>query len=49
MRKYLILALLCPLAAHAQFSTVTCTHGETGTCRQATTAGYYVGTIVVAK
>ena len=38
MRKLLlILALSLPLMGHAQFSTVTCTHGETGTCRQATT------------
>lgn len=34
--KLVILALLCP-SLYAQFSTVTCTHGETGTCRQATT------------
>ncbi len=38
MRKVIsIFALLAAsLAASAQFSTVSCTHGETGTCRQAT-------------
>jgi hypothetical protein len=33
----LALCLLAPLQLLGQFSTVSCTHGETGTCRQATT------------
>jgi hypothetical protein len=38
-RLLLVLTLLAPLKLYGQFSTVTCTHGETGTCRQATTCG----------
>jgi len=34
---YTALCLLGPLPLLGQFSTVSCTHGETGTCRQATT------------
>lgn len=37
MRKIFLFALLLCPSLYAQFSTVTCTHGETGTCRQATT------------
>jgi hypothetical protein len=33
----LAFCLLAPLQLLGQFSTVPCTHGETGTCRQATT------------
>jgi len=33
----LALTALLPLPLLGQFSTVSCTHGETGTCRQATT------------
>lgn len=38
MRRLAFLLMFLPLVARAQ-STVSCTHGETGTCRQATTCG----------
>jgi hypothetical protein len=38
MKRLLVVALLAfGVPLYGQFSTVSCTHGETGTCRQATT------------
>lgn len=39
MRRLAFFLMCLPLVAHAQFSTVSCVNGETGTCRLATTCG----------